>query len=279
VNRRRLLLAVGGVVLTAAGAGGYLAESHPGKARPRIRPASDVTGPDPSALADYRTAATAYSGRAGAEVVDAVTAAKDSIPVYPMNKPLYYINDGKTKAVALTIDDGPDPTYTPQVLQVLEQYKVTATFSMIGSEVASYPSLAREVAAAGHRVSNHTWSHANLQTLTAANVQSQMTKATAAIHSATGIEPVIFRAPFGNWSPAVIAQCQQMGMMPMDWSVDPRDWARPGVTSIVSNIMANTHAGSIILEHDGGGNRAQTVAALKIVIPRLLDEGFAFQIP
>ena len=65
-------------------------------------------------------------------------------------------------------------------------------------------------------------------------------------------------------------------MTPLDWSVDPRDWSRPGVTAIVSNIMRNTRTGSIILEHDGGGNRAQTVAALKIVLPRLLDAGYHF---
>src|SRR5580700_4247668 len=94
-----------------------------------------------------------------------------------------------------------------------------------------------------------------------------------------GRVPDLFRAPYGAWSPFVLAQCARTGMTPLGWSVDPRDWSRPGVPSIVTNIMRNTHTGSIILEHDGGGNRAQTVAALKIVIPRLLAAGYHFRAP
>jgi len=91
--------------------------------------------------------------------------------------------------------------------------------------------------------------------------------------------PTMFRAPYGAWSPAVLQPCAQTGMTPLAWSVDPRDWSRPGVPSIVGNIMRNTRTGSIILEHDGGGNRSQTVAALKIVLPRLLAEGYRFTTP
>ena len=97
--------------------------------------------------------------------------------------------------------------------------------------------------------------------------------------AATGRVPDLFRAPYGAWSPFVLAQCARTGLSPLGWSVDPRDWSRPGVPSIVANIMRNTHAGSIILEHDGGGNRAQTVAALKVVIPRLLAAGYHFRTP
>jgi peptidoglycan/xylan/chitin deacetylase (PgdA/CDA1 family) len=89
----------------------------------------------------------------------------------------------------------------------------------------------------------------------------------------------MFRAPYGAWSPTVIQRCEQLGMRPLDWSVDPRDWARPGVPAIIDNIMDNTRTGSIILEHDGGGDRSQTVAALTIVLPRLLEAGFRFRTP
>ena len=106
--------------------------------------------------------------------------------------------------------------------------------------------------------------------LSPAAVADQMNRATGAIHQATGRVPTLFRAPYGAWSPAVLWQCARTGMIPLDWSVDPRDWSRPGVASIVGNIMRNTRTGSIILEHDGGGDRSQTVAALKIVLPRLL---------
>jgi peptidoglycan-N-acetylglucosamine deacetylase len=192
--------------------------------------------------------------------------------------PLRTIDDG-SKAIALTIDDGPNPVYTPQVLALLARYKVTATFSMIGIEAQAYPSVAREVAAAGHLITNHTWTHLNLTWLPPALVTEQIGRATDAIHAATGRVPDLFRAPYGAWSPFVLAQCAQTGLTPLGWSVDPRDWSRPGVASIVANIMRNTRSGSIILEHDGGGDRSQTVAALKIVIPRLLAAGYHFRAP
>jgi peptidoglycan/xylan/chitin deacetylase (PgdA/CDA1 family) len=195
---------------------------------------------------------------------------------YPLDRPLYYI-DNADKAIALTIDDGPNRVYTPQVLDVLAEYHVTATFSMIGMHVAAYPYLARAVADAGHRIANHTWDHADLTRMRARRLHDELTRASDAIHAATGVHAGLFRAPYGAWSPAVIRLCEQMRMVPVDWSVDPRDWARPGVRRIVSDIMNKTQPGSIILEHDGGGNRSQTVAALRIVLPRLLNEGYHFQ--
>ena len=156
---------------------------------------------------------------------------------------------------------------------------MTATFSMIGLEVDAHPGMAREVAAAGHMIANHTWSHVDLAVLPPVTVADQINRATDAIHTVTGRVPTLFRAPYGAWSPVVLQRCAQAGMTPLDWSVDPRDWSRPGVASIVDNIMRNTKTGSIILEHDGGGNRSQTVAALKIVLPRLLAAGYRFTTP
>ena len=196
----------------------------------------------------------------------------------PPAEPVYYV-DGGAKAIALTIDDGPSPIYTPQVLQILEKYKVKASFSMVGENVTYYPEIAREVAEAGHTIVNHTWNHADLALLSASQTRSEIASATDAIHAAVGQTPRMFRAPYGAWSKAALEYCASEHLMPLDWSVDPRDWARPGVREIVSNIMANTRTGSIILEHDGGGNRAETVAALKIVIPRLVDEGYHFTTP
>jgi peptidoglycan/xylan/chitin deacetylase (PgdA/CDA1 family) len=150
---------------------------------------------------------------------------------------------------------------------------------MIGINVAAHPGVAREVADAGHQIVNHTWTHANLPLLPPVSVREQMFRTTEEIHRVTGQVPGMFRAPYGAWSRSVFQRCAQLGMTPLDWSVDPRDWARPGVSSIVSNIMRNTRTGSIILEHDGGGDRSQTVAALKIALPRLLDEGYRFRTP
>jgi peptidoglycan/xylan/chitin deacetylase (PgdA/CDA1 family) len=197
-------------------------------------------------------------------------------PAADPGQPLYYINDGP-RAIALTIDDGPSPVYTPQILRLLATYRVTASFSMIGVQVDEYPAIARDVAAAGHLIMNHTWQHLNLPALAVPAAISQIDRATEAIHRATSRVPAYFRAPYGTWSGPVLQHCQKAGLTPVDWSVDPRDWARPGTSYIIDNILGNTRTGSIILEHDGGGDRSQTVAALGYVIPRLLDAGYHFR--
>ena len=199
-------------------------------------------------------------------------------PRLPYGEPMFTVEDGP-KVVALTIDDGPSPVYTPQILRILHRYGVTASFSMVGLNAAAYPGVAREVAAAGHMIVNHTWNHYNLRYMSAAGVWDEIAHATDAIHAATGKHPSMFRAPYGVWAPAAFSYCAQAGLTPLAWSVDPRDWSRPGVRSIVRTIESDTRTGSVILEHDGGGNRSQTVAALKIWLPRLLDAGYQFTTP
>ena len=258
---RRLLLAVGGAVLLGGCAvtdsvrpSSPAGRSRPGTPRP-VRP-----------VADRRPAPARRHARHREREPAAV------------EQPMRFIQDGH-KAIALTIDDGPSPVYTPQVLSLLHRYEITASFSMIGVNVAAYPGVARAVADAGHMIVNHTQHHHNLAFMWPAEVADEMDLATDAIHRATGRVPDMFRAPYGAWSPTVLQRCWRTGMTPLDWSVDPRDWARPGVTTIIRNIMENTRTGSIILEHDGGGNRSQTVAALSVVLPRLLDAGYHFRTP
>lgn len=188
--------------------------------------------------------------------------------------PQYYVDAGQN-VIALTIDDGPDPTYTPQILALLREYGTLASFSMIGEQVPGNESLVTDVAVDGHMICNHTWDHADQTQLTADQVADQIERTNEALGT-VGITPTVYRAPYGNWNDIVFQACADANLRPVDWSVDPVDWSNPGVDSIVDNIMANTKSGSIILEHDGGGDRSQTVAALKIVLPRLLDEGFYF---
>src|SRR5580704_20768 len=281
---RRVLLTAGGLTLLGIYAADPARHTAPAPT-PDARP-SPGARPSPAGQADAltRPARDQPARRARAsgphpppaeqpQLAAARHAPRGSGPI-----PVTSIHDGP-KAIALTIDDGPSPVYTPQVLRLLARYRITATFSMIGIEAQSHPAVAREVADAGHLIVNHTWTHLDLQWLPPALVTEQMTRAADAIHAATGRVPDLFRAPYGAWSPFVLAQCARTGLTPLGWSVDPRDWSRPGVPSIVTNIMRNTHTGSIILEHDGGGNRAQTVAALKIVIPRLLAAGYHFRTP
>ena len=256
---RRAVLTIGGLTIAA----GYLMD-------PARQAAQAARSPDTSRSATASSQPPEITAKAEVSRGSARRGADDS--------PMFYLDDGP-KAIALTIDDGPNPVYTPQVLQLLAKYQLTATFSMIGTEVGAYPGVVRDVAAAGHVIANHTWTHIDLSHLKAAAVADQMNRTTDAIHTVTGKAPTLFRAPYGAWSSTVLQECATTGMAPLDWSVDPRDWARPGVSSIVRNIMRNTRTGSIILEHDGGGNRSETVAALKIVLPRLLAAGYQFRTP
>jgi len=191
--------------------------------------------------------------------------------------PEWYVDDAGPMGIALTMDDGPHPVYTPQVLEVLAQHGVKATFNMIGRQVGANLSLVREVSAAGHTITNHTWDHADLSHYTFKRVCTEIDRCNEALANANQ-HPTIFRAPYGNWSKAVFEACAARDLRPVGWSVDPRDWdtAHVDTQQIVQNVLHHTHAHSIILEHDGGGVRTNTVAALKIFIPALLERGFHF---
>jgi peptidoglycan/xylan/chitin deacetylase (PgdA/CDA1 family) len=183
--------------------------------------------------------------------------------------------------IALTIDDGPDAEWTPQVLDLLERLAVKATFCMIGKKAAANPGIVRAVIDGGHHIANHTFTHPeNLHKLPDPQVKDEIGKAMDAITAASGgHRPTLFRSPGGAWSPTVLQECAAQAVRPLDWSVDPRDWSRPGVQHIATTILTHTHPGSIILEHDGGGNRAQTIQALRLALPRLLDAGYHFVQP
>lgn len=283
---RRILLISGGTVALGALYGAWSARpaddgviknaATGARAESAVRPAPAETRPSaprpPTETARPRAAGhpAATRARGGGK--------KEPAGRATVREPRFYVDDGP-KVIALTIDDGPSPVYTPQVLAILARYKVRAAFSMVGQNVSYYPGVAREVAAAGHLIVNHTWDHANLARLSAVSTRSEIDRAAAEIHAATGTVPRMFRAPYGTWTTAALDYCAQAELTPLDWSVDPRDWSRPGVDAIVDTIMTSTRTGSIILEHDGGGNRAQTVAALQTVVPRLLDEGYRFTVP
>jgi peptidoglycan-N-acetylglucosamine deacetylase len=186
------------------------------------------------------------------------------------------LGTGRKNAVALTIDDGPHPTWTPKVLDLLAASGVRATFSMIGQQAQAYPKLVRRVARAGHALCNHSMTHPQpFGALDTAGIHRQIRDAQSAISDAAGKQPNLFRAPGGNWTPAVLDAADEYGLTPVGWSVDPRDWTLPGAPAIEESLLT-TSAGDILLCHDGGGNRAQTVTALTAVLPQLRAEGLRF---
>lgn len=181
--------------------------------------------------------------------------------------------------IALTIDDGPHATYTPQVLDVLKQYNVKATFCLVGQNVQANQSLVKRIGREGHRFCNHTWTH-DLQAgqRSEATIRSGLGRTSSLITQLTGKKVQYFRAPGGNWNSKLVTISKSMGMVPLHWSVDPRDWERPGTAAIVSRLKT-TKRYDIVLIHDGGGNRSQTVAALKTMLPYWKNKGYAFVAP
>jgi peptidoglycan/xylan/chitin deacetylase (PgdA/CDA1 family) len=200
----------------------------------------------------------------------------DAAPAHAVRPPALPAPRTGARTISWTFDDGPDPVYTPQILAVLARWNVHATFCMVGQEVAARPDVVRAIAAAGHRLCNHSWNHSpQIRRLTRGQVRDrQLVPTTQAIVAATGQTPEYFRAPYGYWTDADVAEARDEGLTPLAWNVDPRDWSRPGTAAIVANVLHNVAAGSVILLHDGGGNRAQSVAALSTLLPRLAALGY-----
>ena len=193
------------------------------------------------------------------------------------NSPLviYHGNSGLPE-IALTFDDGPNPIYGPQIQAQLERYKVPATFFYIGQMVQSYPTIAVQAHNAGFVIGNHSWDHPDLTKLSSIQVQAELTQTNNAIFKATGVMPTLMRPPYGAVNSAVENQSAQLGMATILWDVDPRDWSRPGTNAIVQNVMTHIHNGAIVIMHEGGGDRSQTVAALAQILPALLQRGYHF---
>lgn len=180
-----------------------------------------------------------------------------------------------TKAVALTFDDGPGP-YTPQILNILAQYDVKATFFMVGIVVEQHPDIARMVVNHGHAIGNHTMHHRNLATLNAEGMASEVTEGAKAVKKATGVDTRVFRPPGGRYNDTTIQILNQQGYKLAMWSIDPRDWNNARSADIQQHILNHVRDGSIILLHDGGGNRQETVKALPGIISALQSRGYSF---
>ncbi|MEW2418150.1 polysaccharide deacetylase family protein [Streptomyces sp. NPDC046866] len=188
---------------------------------------------------------------------------------------------GTGRDIAITIDDGPDPTWTPQVLRVLRQNHVKATFCIVGTRAQEHPELVRAVAADGHQLCDHTVDHdVTMDHKPVAYQRQQILDGKAMIEKAVpGVAVTYYRAPGGAFTPESRAIAAANGMRPLGWSVDPKDWSRPGLPAIVSAVEGTLPVRPTVLFHDGGGDRSQTVAALAQYLPWLRAQGYTFAFP
>jgi peptidoglycan/xylan/chitin deacetylase (PgdA/CDA1 family) len=181
---------------------------------------------------------------------------------------------GRSKPmVALTFDDGPGP-HTADVLKILDKYKVKATFFVIGGASDAHASLIQEEVARGHVVANHTVHHAALDTLSRRDQAAEIDGQTEAIEMFGAPRPRLMRPPYNAWNETTLEVLDKRGMLMVLWDVETNDWQLPGSDVIVQRVLDAVQPGSIVLFHDGGGDRSQTVAALPRIIEQLKADGY-----
>ncbi|MEX0173023.1 polysaccharide deacetylase family protein [Streptomyces sp. LMG1-1-1.1] len=233
-----------------------------------------------AALTDTEAAANAGAGPGGRSPSSQVEKPA-RVPAQRMPEGIAHAAEAGGTAVNITIDDGPDPRWTPQVLDVLRQNGVKAVFCMIGPQAKAHPELVRKVVADGHRLCDHTMTHdTSMDKKSVAYQKQQILDAQKMIEDAAGGAPVeYYRAPGGAFTPDSRRIAAAAGMRPLGWNVDTKDFEQPGAASIVNTVKNELPNGPTILFHDGGGDRGQTVAALRQVLPWLKEQGHAFSFP
>lgn len=180
---------------------------------------------------------------------------------------------GTVADVALTFDDGPGP-YTPEILDVLERHHVRATFFEIGKMFRYFSaSTVREIHD-GDVIGDHTETHPQMALLSAHEQHEQLFEQMLRLEALGGLRPMLFRPPYGSFDATTWQQLKKLHLLMVLWSVDTEDYLQPGVSTIVQNALKGAHPGAIILMHDGGGNRSETVAALPTLITDLRARGY-----
>ena len=181
---------------------------------------------------------------------------------------------GEGKKIALTFDDGPHPAYTEEILEILAEYGIRATFFVIGVNAEQWPALVEAEMAAGHEIGNHTYGHLNLREEPYETVRGEILDMEKTVGK--DCEPHVFRPPGGLYGEAVSRAAAELDYTMVLWSVDTRDWAHTAVEDIVENVLTNTDAGDIILFHDYVSGQSPTPEALRRILPELTSRGFEF---
>ena len=194
----------------------------------------------------------------------------------PHNGSVYCRNSSHMKQIALTFDDGPHPRYTKEILSILEEYGIVATFFVIGVNAELYPEPLMNIAQSGCEIGNHTYSHARLAKLSANQIRNEIEQCRRVVEERIGIRPVLFRPPQGATSECVKVVSREMECDVILWSIDTLDWELRPPEQISKTVLEQIKGGDIILMHDyvSGGN--STCEALRIIIPEILARGYEF---
>ena len=184
----------------------------------------------------------------------------------------------KEKVIALTFDDGPHPVYTPKVLEILKKYDAHATFFHVGYKMTQFPQIVQQVVQGGHELGNHSMTHAYENEVGFERMRNDLIQAEAVIQKYQQNSPKLFRPPGGYIDNNLLKEVQVKGYKVVLWSYhqDPKDWSLPGAQTIAEHVIRHARNGDIVLLHDGGGDRSQTIQALKSILPTLKQQGFKF---
>ncbi|CAA7601159.1 Glycoside hydrolase/deacetylase, beta/alpha-barrel [Acididesulfobacillus acetoxydans] len=209
----------------------------------------------------------AGEGMSGSRKITTPSSVQDVLVEVPTEK----------KSVALTFDDGPDIS-TESLLAVLRKYHVKATFFVVGDNCRLYPDVLKRMAAEGHEIENHTYTHLRFRGKTLQQIATEIDKTNRVIQQITGRVPEFFRPPGGTINEKILQAAQEANLRVVLWTPpeDSKDWCNPGVGNIIRNVVRHIKRGSIILMHDGGGPRQQTVQSLPTIIETLEKEGYRF---
>lgn len=213
-------------------------------------------------------------GKVSGETIDKETT-EESVNMVVESVNLNPQDDSGTKYMALTFDDGPS-TYTPQILDVLASKGVKATFFNLGNSASTYPDYTKRVLSEGHELASHTMQHQNLPNLDRDALRNEITGAFDVLNSASGGTVQMMRAPYGAFTDKEWARAGDLISCNVLWNIDTLDWKRPGVAAITNMVLSHAKNGRIVLMHDGGGDRSQTIEALKNGLPKLKAAGWKF---
>ncbi len=245
----------------------------------RIMPSthSTTTAPSPTPIPPVAPTETPFVPQVGPEPVSPFPLyVKQQVYTLEVKDRFFYHGNFALPEIALTFDDGPNPSYTAQILSILKQYNVKASFFCMGSHTQEHPELVKQESDDGHLIGNHTWTHPHLTTLSAQQIASELTSTGDILQKVTGTRPTYFRPPYGEFDAHVLPEVNKLGLTTFMWGLDAKDWTMPASSIISARIVNASRNGTIILLHDGGGNRSNTVAALPTIIEHLQARGFRF---
>jgi peptidoglycan/xylan/chitin deacetylase (PgdA/CDA1 family) len=202
----------------------------------------------------------------------------DLSAVYKVNEHVIYSGHGTEKKVALTFDDGPDTKYTAQILDILKQNHIAATFFVTGEHATAHKEVLKRIAEAGHEIGNHSWDHVDLTKLDDVQLKEEIDRTDEAIKNVAGRTPSLFRPPYGALSKPVVDYTEKSHKL-IAWSVDTRDWQGLAPEKMLQIVKKELKPGAIILQHSAGGkngNLSNTVRALPQLVIYLKEQGYRF---